>query len=288
MDLAVIIGSGGRLGAALFREWRERISVRGFNHQEVDLAKTDQIKAILDPMNFDLLVNAAALTNVDYCESHEEETYSINAQAPQQLAEICRQKNAKLVHISTDYVFDGKKRQPYKEDDEARPAGIYARSKLEGEERVLQVAPNHLVVRMSWVFGPDRPSFIDQIIARARTTSEVSAVADKFSTPTYTLDAARWLWQAWDNKIEGLLHLTNSGACSWQEYAQYALDCCNRKGVALRAKKVAAFKLADMNNFIAPRPVYSVLGTDKFRQMTGENPRDWQEAVAEYIAGYIT
>src|SRR6266487_5193153 len=168
----LILGAGGRLGAALTGEYRGKFDVIAFNHAELDLANPNQVRGKLSPLQFDLLLNCAAMTNVDLCESQREQAFAINAEAPRLLAEICRDKNAKLIHFSTDYVFDGEKREPYAEDDEARPISVYGESKREGEKLVLQTH-GHLVVRVSWVFGPDRPSFIDAMIKRARESDQV-------------------------------------------------------------------------------------------------------------------
>jgi len=283
----IIIGAGGRLGAALAREYATTFDVRAYTHADVDLTDLDRIRELLRPLDFDLLVNSAALTNVDYCEDHRDEAFMINTEAPRVLAGLCHEKNAKLIQISTDYVFDGKARIPYQEEDEATPLSVYGESKREGELRVLGASERHLVARISWVFGPDRPSFVDQVIQRARQTSHVAAVTDKFSTPTYTLDLAWWLRAAWEKHLSGLLHLTNAGECSWQQYAQYAIDCCHQHGLALQAKRVEELKLSDMKNLIAQRPVYSVLSTATFRHRTGVEPRNWREAVAEYIKTHV-
>ena len=283
----VIVGSGGRLGAALTRLYSDKHEVIGFNHYQMDLGDLAQVRQLLSHVRFDLLVNCAALTNVDYCESHREEARRINADGPQCLAEVCRAKGARLIHISTDYVFDGSQRTPYSEHDAARPISVYGESKLEGENRVLGLGAEHLVVRASWVFGPDRPSFIDQVITRAEESAEVSAVADKFSTPTYTLDLANLLQTAWEARLNGLLHLANDGDCSWQEYAQHAIDCCVGAGIKLKATRVGALSLSDMKNFVARRPPFTVLSTDEFTRLTGAKPRHWRQAVADYVKTYI-
>src|SRR5437773_2118254 len=163
-----ILGTGGRLGAALVRELREKFDVAGFNRAQVDLSKLDDLRANLGAMDFDVLINAAAFTNVDLCETQREQAFLINAEAPRLLANLCSEKNAKLIHFSTDYVFDGQKRAPYTEEDEANPISNYGESKLAGEKNVLAAQNRHLVVRVSWVFGPDRPSFIDGMIKRAQ------------------------------------------------------------------------------------------------------------------------
>ena len=146
---------------------------------------------------FDVLINAAAFTNVDACETERDRAFRINAEAPGILAEICNEKDAKMIHFSTDYVFDGEKRAPYTEEDQANPISAYGESKLAGEKNVLAADDGHLVVRVSWVFGPDRPSFVDAMIKRAQQDEKIDAISDKFSTPTYTHDIADMLAACW-------------------------------------------------------------------------------------------
>ena len=285
----VILGAGGRLGAALLRQYRGEYDLVGFNRAQLDLASLDNVRQTLGGMNFDVLINAAAFTNVDACENERDRAFLINAEAPGLLAEICDSKDAKLIHFSTDYVFDGEKRAPYTEEDQANPISFYGESKMAGEKKVLAVENGHVVVRVSWVFGPDRPSFIDAMIKRAQQDEKMDAVSDKFSTPTYTDDIAMMLPHFFDRKIEGgVLHFANAGKCSWQEYAQWALDCCREAGIALKARTVGALKLSDMKNWIARRPVYSVLSTVRFAELTGAAPRAWREAVADYITRFYS
>jgi dTDP-4-dehydrorhamnose reductase len=307
----VVLGSGGRLGAALMGEYRDKLEVTGFNHAQLDLSRLDEMREKLRATNFDVLINAAAFTNVDLCETQQDRAFLINAEAPRVLAEVCRDKGAKLIHFSTDYVFDGEKRKPYTEEDEARPISVYGESKRAGEKLVLQTHHQHLVVRVSWVFGPDRPSFIDSMIKRARENEEVDAIADKFSTPTYTRDIAQMLPHFFNvgpvagvgdpgstaaviarghnvSDYSGILHFANAGECSWQEYAQWALDCCQGFGVSIKAKAVGASKLKDMKNWVARRPVYTVLSTAKYTGLSGTAPRSWRDAVAEYIRKFVS
>src|SRR6266480_1570106 len=142
----LILGAGGRLGAALTGEYRGKFDVIAFNHAELDLANPNQVRGKLSPLQFDLLLNCAAMTNVDLCESQREQAFAINAEAPKLLAEICRDKKAKLIHFSTDYVFDGEKREPYLEDDATTPVSIYGKSKRAGEKFLLQTSDRHLVL----------------------------------------------------------------------------------------------------------------------------------------------
>jgi dTDP-4-dehydrorhamnose reductase len=293
-----IVGAGGRLGAALAREYAKEFDVVGFNHAQLDLGEPEQLRATLGGLEFDALINTAAQTNVDRCETQEEEAFALNAEAPGVLAEICAEKQARFVHISTDYVFDGEKRAPYTEEDEARPISVYGESKREGERRALAANARSLIVRVSWVFGPDRPSFIDWALGEARVREDVKAIADKWATPTYTLDLAALLKPFLKNddglgagrlpNASGILHLANSGECSWQEYAQWALDCCHAEGIPMKARTIGASSLAEMKSFIAKRPVYSVLSSAKYEALTGAAPRSWREAVADFVREHVT
>ncbi len=283
-----ILGSGGRLGAALARAYADEHEVIGFDHAKLDIGSAGQIDQALAPCSFDVLINSAALTNVDYCETHEEEAVRINADAVRQIAEICARKNARCIHISTDYVFDGEKTSPYCEKDDAKPISVYGESKRRGEIELLGVSEKNLAVRVSWVFGPDRPSFIDAILKRALESDHAEAIGDKFSAPTYTLDVAELLRPFLRDISEGgLLHVCNTGECTWRDYGRFAIDCARAAGLPVRAQKVGSLKMAEMKAFVAKRPVYTVLATDKLARLTGKTPRSWQNAVEDYVANKV-
>jgi dTDP-4-dehydrorhamnose reductase len=281
----VIVGSGGRLGAALLREWRATgENVIGFDRRQLDLGDLDAIRDALNLIDFNVLVNCAAQTNVDHCEREPDEAQRVNSSAVAVLAEFCTRKKARCIHISTDYVFDGTKTTAYVEDDEPNPISVYGQSKLGGERALFAAGDSHLAVRVSWVFGPDRASFVDQIVQRAVEQERVEAIADKVSVPTYTLDAASLLRPLLDRpEITGVLHLCNTGECTWQQYGQYALDCAAATGLPLRARHVEPLKLADMKAFVARRPVYTPLSNAKHAALTGVAARSWQQAVEEYV-----
>jgi dTDP-4-dehydrorhamnose reductase len=285
-----IVGSGGRLGAALLREWRKRgAEVIGLDRTRLDLADDRAIRDRLGALDFEVLVNCAAITNVDRCEREPEESFRINSTAVATMAELCARKKARCIHISTDYVFDGTKRTPYVEEDEPRPISKYGESKWSGEKSVLAVSAENLVVRVSWVFGPDRPSFLDQILQRALKEERLEAIADKISVPTYTLDAAEMLWRVLERpEIAGILHVCNAGECTWQEYGQHALDCAAAAGMPLRARTVEPITLAEMKSFVARRPEYTALWPAKYANLTGSVARSWKEAVDDYVRSQLT
>ncbi len=258
----------------------------GFNHGQLDLGNAEALRSTLEPLDFDVLVNCAALTNVDYCETHEEEAHRINAHAVRVLGKrFCARKSARCVHEGTrDYVFDGHQAAPYTEEDPAVPISVYGASKRAGEIALLETSPGHLAVRVSWVFGPDRPSFVDQILKRAQEHEQAQAVADKWAVPTYTLDAAALLRPFLrDLKEGGLFHLCNSGGCTWQEYGQYALDCAASHGLPLKARTVEPQRMSDLKAFVAKRPVHTVMSSQKLARLLGKEPRIWKEAVEAYI-----
>jgi len=280
----LILGGHGRLGAALVRQWSADHDVRALARPELDVADLPALERVLAAENFDVLVNGTGLTNVDRCESDRAEAETVNARAPGLMARAASEKGARFIHISTDYVFDGEKTSPYTEEDEARPLSFYGRTKRDGEVAALAESERHLAVRVSWVFGPDKPSFVDAIVERALTQDRVEAIADKTSSPTFSEDVADWLEPFLTGDLPGgLYHACNLGGCTWQDYGQHALDCAVRAGAALKARTVDPIPLASMKAFLAPRPPHTVMDTSRLARVTGRTPRPWQEAVEAYI-----
>ena len=283
-----ILGAGGRLGAALARAWAATDEVFPFARADIDLAQPGEIERCLDSLHFDALVNCAALTNVDYCESHEPEAMRINAEAVREIGGLCARKNARCLHISTDYVFDGASRQPYTETDPARAISVYGESKLRGEQALQETSDAHLAVRVSWVFGPDRPSFVDGILKRALESDTAEAIGDKWSAPSFTLDLAGMLHPLLrEVPAAGIVHASNTGSCTWRGYGEFALQCAARAGIPVKTTEVGFLPIAGMKAFIAKRPIYTVLSTEKLAALTGVPCRSWQDAVDDYIISCV-
>lgn len=285
----VVIGGGGRLGSAVARHLSRRgCQVRSLGRAELDLSDSTRVAEMLGSLDFDTVFLSAALTNVDYCETARSEAMAVNAEGPAAVAAACVRKGARLVHVGTDYVYAGDDPAPRHEEHAAVPASVYGESKLAGDEAVLAADPRFLVVRTSWVFGPDRPSFLEFMIDRARQHDEVVAIADKVSTPCYSLDFAELLGPLLAlPDAGGIVNLCNSGSCTWQEYAQHGIDCARRYGVPLRSDHVGAGRLADFKNFVARRPVYTAMSTEKFTRLTGLRPRSWREAVEAFVRDFV-
>jgi dTDP-4-dehydrorhamnose reductase len=290
-----ILGSRGRLGADLLKKWSTSgpdgetlFTAQGFARPKFDLLDAGSIDRALGPKKgYDWVINCAANTNVDACERQPEEARLANTVAARYIAERCAKIGARFIHISTDYVFDGRQRTPYDEDSRPSPLGVYALSKADGEFGVLAALPTAIVARVSWVFGPEKPSFIDMLLSRALGDSHVSAVADKWSTPTYTSDIAQWLAALIGvDAPGGMYHLCNAGQCSWQEFGEHALRCADTLGLPVKTTTVKPLKLKEMDAFAAERPIYTVMSTKRFTEVTKIEPRPWQDAVWDYLRDY--
>lgn len=283
----VLLGGGGLLGNALHRAWAAHPGIRleEFARADLNLTRPELVDRVLEAAEFDVLVNCAAYTAVDDCEFHGSLAWAVNSEAPGQLARICARKGARLVHFSTDYVFSGEKETPYTEDDTPDPVSVYGRSKLEGERRVLAESPDHLVVRLAWLFGPGRPAFPEWIIGQAADRSDVRVVADKIGTPTYSPDVPRWLEPLLFRRVPcgGLLHLANQPAVTWLDWGRFVLQCAADQGIPLCTTEPHPVALAELPGLTARRPLQSALNTDRFTRLTGITPRPWQDAVREHL-----
>lgn len=283
---AVLLGGNGLLGGAFRRAWADdpRFSLTEFTRAELNLTRPDQIHAALETADFDLLINAAAYTQVDDAEVQPDLAMAVNAHAAGVLADLCAARGARMIHFSTDYVFDGDQSRPYNERDPARPISVYGRSKLEGEQRVAAASPHHLILRLAWLFGPARDAFPEWVLQQACRQEEVRVVSDKTGSPTYSEDVPGWVAGLLPLRDAGLIHLVNGPECTWQAYAQGVLDCAASLGWPLRATHATPVPLSSLPGLTAPRPVQSALNTAKFSRLTGLTPRPWPEAIAAHLA----
>ncbi len=283
----VLLGGNGLLGGAFRRAWaaEERFALTEFTRAELNLTRPEQIQSALDRTEFDVLINAAAYTQVDDAEVQPDLAMAVNAQAAGILAEICTARGARMVHFSTDYVFDGRQAQPYVETDGVQPVSAYGRSKWEGEQRVAAVSPQHLILRLAWLFGPARDAFPEWVLQQACRHAEVRVVSDKTGSPTCSLDVPGWVEALLTvPEASGVIHLVNGPECTWQEYAQGVLDAAAGLGWPLRATWATPVPLSSLPGLTAQRPVQSALNTEKFTRLTGLQPRPWPAAMADHLA----
>ena len=279
-----VSGSRGQLGSALMdRLATEGTSVSGGDLDEFDVADSRAVGQRLAALPRPLVwVNAAAFTHVDRCEREPEAARRANADAPRKLARACAEAGVSLVHVSTDYVFAGDAREPYREDDVPAPRSEYGRSKLAGERAVLETAPDALVVRTSWVFGAGR-NFVAAVLEQAALrqsgaeTGPLRVVDDQRGRPTYAVDLAAAIVELVAAGARGVVHFAIAGIATWWDVARRALDCAGYGGIAIDRIKTADLDVA------APRPAWSVLDTTRAETL-GLRPRPWGEALEAYLA----
>jgi dTDP-4-dehydrorhamnose reductase len=285
MMRVLLIGARGRLGAALARVWGRRYHILPVTRTELDVSDPAALEAFLCAESWDVVVNASGATSLEACEDDPALACRVNADAPAVMARKAADFGRRLIHFGTDYVFDGRLDRPYREDDPTNPLSVYGKTKRDGERAVVEASDAHVCVRVSWVFGPDRPSFIDAMLRRAREEDEIDAVGDKTSCPAFSEDLAEWLQPFLESLPGGIYHACNGGICSWSEFAQVGLDIAHELGWKLRARTVRPIPMASVAAFRAVRPVHTPMDCGKLTATTGIQPRPWQEALRAYLAG---
>ncbi|MFH1857350.1 MAG: dTDP-4-dehydrorhamnose reductase [Candidatus Omnitrophota bacterium] len=252
----------------------------GERRQQADITQPERLREVMTSFQPDVVIHSAAISDVDFCEREPETTYRINAEGTRIMAQAAEARGAVLVYISTDYVFDGERNTPYREEDPCRPVNHYGKSKWEGEKHVRALCERHLIVRTSWLFGENQDSFVHHVLTRAKTKNTLRFVADKWSTPTYTPDLAALIYSLLEKKLPfGVYHMTGGGeGCSWFEYGKTIL---RERGV--NNVSVLPMLLEDLKR-PARRPRYSVLSPEKFSDAAGMSLRPWQEALRAYVS----
>ena len=279
MKRVLVVGHRGMLGSALMTSLGAAASgaeVRGADLPEVDITDTRSVEAALDASRPEIVINCAAFTRVDDAESHVDEAVSVNGEGAGNVAAAAAARGTRVVHLSTDFVFDGAKDGPYLETDTPRPLSVYGRSKLEGERRVARATDDHLIVRTSWLYGPGGSNFVDTILGLARTKRELTVVTDQRGCPTYTRDLARAIWALCGADARGIVHAAGAGSCSWYEFA---CEIVARSPFEAEVRPVTseAFRRP------APRPANSVLDTTRLGQLTGYRFPHWTESLSHYL-----
>ncbi len=264
------------LGSDLAAQFRYRHDVVGMDLGDIDITRADECQRAVQESRPQLVINAAAYTNVDGCETAQEECFAANAEAVKNIAEACRGKNITLIHFSTDYVFDGTGIRPYIEEDACNPINVYGASKLAGENYLRTITDNYILIRTAWLYGAKGKNFVQAILERARTTGKLTVVDDQIGSPTCSRDLAAATELLVDKNVRGVFHVTNRGTCSWYEFAKKIL-----KEARLDAVEITPIKTAELQR-AALRPAYSVLGMQKFMTATGKTMQPWQLAFSDY------
>jgi len=269
-----IFGSSGLLGKALVSEWGED-KIVGLNSRDADIRDAKRVQQVVRETKPEWVVLAAAYTDVDGCESNRELAFAVNRDGAVNVAAATEEVGARLLFLSSDYVFDGRKTTPYEADDPRNPQSVYGQTKAEAEIRLLDLLPHCCVARTSWLFGVGGKCFPDTILRLAASRPTLDVVDDQRGCPTYVVDLARTIIQLCRKNAEGIVHVNNAGECTWFEFAQQIVK---DSGLPTTVRPVTSEQMARP----APRPAYSVLSPTRMISY-GITMPDWQDALRRYL-----
>ena len=265
------------LGTELMEAFRPGFDVVGVDRPEIDIGIPEQCLSKANHIRPDVIINAAAFTQVDGCETLQEEAFRVNGHGAGNLASAAAETGAYFVHYSTDYVFDGHKESAYLEDDTPNPRSVYGKSKLLGEELIRRCCPDHLILRTSWLFGQNGANFIRTILSAARNGTPLRVVNDQRGSPTYSKDLALYTVRLVEKRCRSTYHLTNSGSCTWFELASRVLEWAGIRDVPVTPVPTSEFPRP------APRPANSVLANARLEREGFPPMRPWENAAQEYV-----
>ena len=283
MKKVLVTGAAGMLGKAVAETFKGEYEVIGVDAADFDITDTEAVSIYFKTNQPDIVINLAAYTNVDKCESRQDLAGKVNGEAPGLLAKEAFNIGAFFIQMSTDYVFDGHKDEPYKETDDPNPLCIYAKSKYQGELSVIEQArrmgikDKYLIVRSGWLFGPGGINFVDSIIASAEKSETLKIVNDQKGRPTYTKDLSKALKSCVENKLAGVVHVANSGVTTWFDFAKEIFRQTDQQIELIPVNTTESARPA-------ARPLNSVLDDNLFKERTGMVLRHWSEALRDYLA----
>ena len=277
----IVLGAEGQLGTELVRLLPE-LSTMAYARCDLDICDADAVEATLEKHCPSVVFNCAAYVDVERAEYEKDEAFEVNGYAVKTLALNCCRFDITLVHISTDYVFDGKKEAPYCEVDEPDPISVYGQSKLFGEQSLILHCQKYFLVRSSGLYGASGSrakggSFVDRVLKRARAGEKLRVVEDQITSPTWTRDLAAKILELVETRAHGLYHISNAGECSWHEFTEAIMRL---SGLDVAVQPVSSSDFATK----ARRPAYSVLGNTMLRGVSLCQPRHWRDALTDYLA----
>jgi dTDP-4-dehydrorhamnose reductase len=280
MGRILVIGAKGMLGRDLVEVLRtssRNDEIVAWDLGDLDIREEQSTIAKIESIYPEIVINVAAFTNVDECESNEEKIFAINAEGMRHVALGALRCHAKVVYLSTDYVFDGSKKEPYLESDPPNPLNVYGRSKWKGEQYVQELVENSLIIRTQWLYGRYGNNFVTSILRQVREKRVLSIVNDQIGSPTYTKDLSKAISVLIQRDVKGIFHVANSDLCTWYTFGQAILKLTGIVGV-----KIIPISSKELGR-PAPRPSYSALSTQKLKRETGMMLRPWSEALKDYL-----
>lgn len=281
--IVLVIGAKGMLGRDLMDVLNSSLpndEIFGWDIEEIDIQKGEETAFKIEKLRPDIVVHIAAYTDVDGCELNGEKAFAVNAKGTKHVALAASRCQAKMVYLSTDYVFDGNKREPYLESDFPHPLNVYGRSKLEGEQYAQELMTDILIIRTQWLYGRYGKNFVTSILRQASEKKVLSIVNDQIGSPTYTADLAKAISALIQFDTHGIFHVANSDLCTWYTFGQAILKLSGMD-------KVRVIPISSKESGrLAIRPSYSVLNCQKLKKETGLALRPWSEALKDYLATY--
>ncbi len=272
----LIFGGTGLLGTDIYEILKTENQVRVLSSADCNIIKLENPYNKIKIERPDIAINCAAITDVDKCEKEEDNAYKVNAIGVKNIAIACRDFGVKLIHISTDYVFDGEKREPYTEFDKPNPVNIYGKTKLAGEEFVKSILNNYIIIRTAWIFGKRRKHFVDYVINGIKNNEEIIAVKDMVSSPSYSVDVAEQIKNIVNSHESGIFHIANKGYCSRVELVEEIMRIL---------KKTANVRIVNQSQWERParRPYFSALKNYHLSLLGIDNMPGWRDALKRYI-----
>ena len=277
MQRVLVLGAQGMLGHDLLEVFSKEYDVTGLDIDDLDITRQGSTRKTIKELAPDVVINAAGYTDVDGCEKKINTAFAVNGQGTKNVAKGCRDNGSKLIYLSTDYIFDGAKGSPYREDDPPNPLSIYGESKLMGERYIEEILDDYLIVRTQWLYGVHGRNFVETILALAEERGHIEVVHDQEGSPTYTADLSRAIAALISKKLRGTFHISNSGSCSWYDFALEIVRLANSSQVEIVPISSAAL------NRPAKRPPYSILNCQRLEQEAGVVMRPWQQALQDYF-----
>ena len=281
----MVIGAKGMLGRDLveilrssFGTGKSGYEVFGWDFDEIDIREEADTVSKIENLQPEIVINVAAYTDVDGCEVEQEKAFLINAEGMRHVAVAGERCQAKVIYLSTDYVFDGQKKEPYAEDDPPNPINIYGQTKLKGERYLQALVDNSLIIRTQWLYGKFGKNFVSSILRQGKEKGVLSVVDDQTGSPTYTVDLSKAIVSLIRSDGRGVFHVVNGEVCTWYVFAQAILKASGLGGV--RIIQISSEELGRQ----ALRPSYSALSTKKLKEETGMSLRPWPEALKDYLS----
>lgn len=279
----LICGANGQLGWDCQRVFVKENEVIPYDIDQLDITDREKVEAVISGVMPDVVINCAAYTQVDRCETEQDIAHAVNVEAPGYIAKACKAVNALMIHISTDYVFDGLKEPPlsYNENDEVNPLSVYGKTKLDGERRVAEITENHMIVRTAWLYGINGNNFLKTMLRLALLTPEkqIKVVNDQFGSPTWSLRLALQIERLVQIKGQGVYHATSEGYCSWYELALYFL-----KQMEVPANIVPC--TTEEYPTPAKRPANSILENGRLKRSDNNRMTGWRYGVDHFISRF--